>query len=94
MYARKLGVGTRSEHNKETFCPTDQLIEKIFDCAVKKDRSLYSNWITRADEGRPIKKNAGQLNLDHEYTKNELKKLAKKNGIPVHGRSKDNYYQY
>ena len=88
MYARKLGVGTRKQENKRAFLTNDQLIEKIINRAIQQNRSLYSNWIARADEGKPIKRHpTAWLDPNHEYTRDELKKIAKKHGIPVHSRT-------
>jgi hypothetical protein len=58
-------------------------MEKILDHANRKRRSLHQYWITRVDNKQSIYRSQNPDNM----SRSELRKVAKQQGIPVHGRT-------
>jgi hypothetical protein len=82
-YARAIGVGISYPNNRNKKLPPDKLVENILDRAIHLKRSLHQNWISRVDDKRPIYRSQNVENMSNS----QLRKVAKQQGIPVHGRT-------
>ena len=82
-YARAIGVGISYPNNRKKRLPPDELIERFLDRATHLKRSLHTNWISRVDDKRPIYRSQ----ITENMSSSELRKIAKREGIPVHGRT-------
>ena len=82
-YAHAIGVGISYPKNRKKRLPKNELLEKILDHAIRKRRSLHQNWITRVDNKQSIYRSQNPENM----SRSELRKVAKQQGISVHGRT-------
>ena len=82
-YARAICVGISYPNNRKKRLPPNELIERILDRAIHLKRALHMNWISRVDDKRPIYRSQ----ITENMSSSQLRKVAKQQGIPVHGRT-------
>ena len=80
-YAKGLGIHNYSNKNKSV------IIDEILEKAEENEETLYQDWMTKIDNGRPIWRQ-NIIDPSRRYSLKELRNVAKNLGIPISNKTR------
>ena len=80
-YAKGLGIHNYSNKNKS------DIIDKIIEKSEENEETLYQDWMTKMDNGRPIWRQ-NIIDPSRRYSLKELRSVAKNLGIPTSNKTR------